>query len=192
MDRFTWLIVLLMLLFGCGPDRAAQERELLSRLQRSSDLATTEMVFSKVIKGTKTTRLLGFTTGTSDFLAEAEARAKAGVDLSQVQVEAIDWEQQSIRLRLPPPKIISFSIPAESIRINEEYTRNHYFSELEAEDMDQFMKQAEVEMRAALNNQDLIGQTREKTERFLREFLAKAGFSDISLTFAEAPATGDR
>ncbi len=172
-------------LFACTPDNTEQERELVSRLRSSSDLATVEMIFSKVVKGKKTSTFLGFETGYSDFLAETEAHAKAGIDLSQVQVHRVDWEAGSIQILLPPPRIISLEIPAESFRINEEYTRDHYFSELTGEDMDNFYRQAEVEVRQEVGRMNLEAMVKEKTELFLRQFLSNAGFFNVTFSYQD-------
>lgn len=182
------LLPLLILLSACQQDRTGDELELVSRLKSSSDLATVEVVFSKVVKGSKTSTFLGIPTGYSDFLAETEARAKAGIDLSQVRIGEIDWETGSISLILPPPKMISIEIPAESFRVNEEYTKDHYLSELESEDMDAFYRQAEREVRAEVQRMNLEQMAREKTETFLSGFLSKTGFSQVSFQY-QSPST---
>lgn len=181
-----FFLIILLFLSSCAVDRTEQERELVSRLQSSSDLATVEVVFSKVVKGSKTSTFLGIPTGYSDFLAETEAHAKAGIDLSKVQVPLIDWETGAITLTLPPPHIISIDIPAESFQVNEEYTKDNYFSTLESEDMDAFYRQAEREVRAEVKRMNLEATAREKTEKFLEEFLSKAGFSTVTFQYADS------
>lgn len=183
-----FFLLFLLFLCSCSVDHTEQERELVSRLRSSSDLATVEMVFSKVVKGSKTSTFLGIPTGYSDFLAETEARAKAGIDLSKVQVPIIDWEAGSITLTLPPPHIISIDIPAESFKVNEEYTQDSYFSTLESKDMDAFYRQAEREVRAEVKRMNLEATAKKKTEKFLEEFLSKAGFSKVNFQYA-APAS---
>ncbi|MDP5169426.1 MAG: DUF4230 domain-containing protein [Bacteroidia bacterium] len=180
--------ILFSLLFGCKPDYSAQEQELVSRLQASSQLATVEMVFTKVVRGTKSSTFYGIPTGHSDFLAETEAHAKAGIDLSKVSVGLIDWETGSIELVLPPPAIISLDIPAESFQVNEEVTKDYYFSELSSEDMDNFYRKAENEVRAELRRMNLEETARQKTESFLRAFLAKSGFKSITFRYQVPPS----
>ena len=190
MTLFRMVMLLALLPLACGPREDNREQELVSRLQASSELATVEMVFSKVVKGKKTSTILGIPTGTSDFLAETEARVKAGIDLSKVQVESIDWENNSIALRLPPPAIISLSIPAEAVKVNEEATQNFLFSSLSSEDMDQFYRQADSELRQEVARMNLEGLVQEKTEKFLRSFLRQAGFEQITFsTLTSTPAS---
>lgn len=177
------LILLWITVSACQQDRSGEELDLLSRLKSSSDLATVEVVFSKVVKGSKTSTFLGIPTGYSDFLAETEAIATAGIDLSLVRIGMIDWETGSISLILPPPKMISIEIPAESFRVNEEYTKDHYLSELESEDMDAFYRQAEREVRAEVSRMNLEQMARKKTETFLTGFLAKTGFGQVNFTY---------
>ncbi len=185
MTLFRMVLLLAMLALACGPREDNREQELVSRLQSSSELATVEMVFSKVVRGKKTSTILGIPTGTSDFLAETEARVKAGIDLSKVQVESLDWDKKTVILRLPPPSIISLSIPAEAMKVNEEATQNNYFSSLSSEDMDQFYRQADAELRQEVARMNLEGLVKEKTEGFLRRFLQEAGFAQISFQYGK-------
>lgn len=176
-------LALLILMLACTPDRSAEQAELVSRLRASSDLATVEMVFTKVVRGSKTSTFLGIPTGTSDFLAETEAHVKAGIDLSKVEVGAVDWETGEIQLILPPPHIISIDIPAESFRVNEEITQNHYWSELSSEDMDAFYQQAEREVRLEVKRLNPEQMARDKTEAFLEQLLLKRGFQAIQFSY---------
>ncbi len=187
-SRYLAYLLLSSFLINCSSQKPEQDIELMSRLQASSELATVQMVFTKVVKGKKDNVILGIPMGYSEFLAETEAHVKAGIDLSMVRALEIDWQAGKIRLLLPPPKMISLTIPPESIRVNEEFTKDFYLSKyygmLGSEDMDLFFRNAETELRAELKRMNLEDLVRKKTEAFLHNFLEKAGFVEVSFEYS--------
>ena len=176
------------LIMSCNNKQAealALQQKLMYKLQGASQLATVEYVLNKVVKGKKESTFFGFPIGESDFLAETEVRVKAGIDLNKLRPEDVQIQDKEVYIRLPKVEILNFSYPAEKLKVNEEFTRNSYFSELTADDIDKFMQEADMAIRKDIQWLGIEKAAEEKTRKFIIRFLQQAGYGPVHITFEE-------
>lgn len=188
----TYLLYLLLLpgLFAaaCTPAPKAEnedwtKRRLLHQIQGASQLATVEYVMSKVVIGKKKQKLLGYAVSEAEYLAEAEARVKAGIDLSKIKETDIRVSDNFIHLTLPPVEIINFSFPSNEAKVNEDYTDDGWLVNIEASDIERFFQEAELAVRKDIERMGFEAAAQEKTQRFLEKFLYKAGYDSVRIDF---------
>ncbi|MEL6250484.1 MAG: DUF4230 domain-containing protein [Bacteroidota bacterium] len=155
----------------------------MHQIQGASQIATVEYVISKVVIGKKEQKLLGYSLSEADYLAEAEARVKAGIDLAKISEENIRIQDNFIHLSLPPVEIINFSFPAGEAKVNEDYTEDGWLAIIEGADIDRFYQEAELSVRKDIVNMGLEEAAQDKTKKFLMKFLLQAGYDSIQIDF---------
>ncbi len=107
--------ILLVLLIASGCSKNQQQKEILFSLREISELATVEYTVTKIIKAND--NKTWFKIGERKILMSCEAHIKAGVDMSSITKKDFIINDKDITLQLPPPKVISLSIPAETIKV---------------------------------------------------------------------------
>jgi len=186
-------ILILTLLVGllipaCKPEQSKEEEnwgkmQLLHQIQGASQIATVEYVLSKVVIGKKEQKLLGYAVSEADYLAEAEAKVKAGIDLSKITDKNVRIAGDFIHLTLPPVEIINFSFPSGEIEVNEDYTEDGWLAIIEASDVERFFQEAELSVRKDIERMGFEEAAQEKTRKFLEKFLYTAGYDSILIDF---------
>lgn len=157
--------------------------QLLHQIQGASQLATVEYVLSKVVIGKKEQKLLGYAVSEADYLAEAEARVKAGIDLSKITEKNVQISDNFIHLTLPPVEIINFSFPSGEVKVNEDYTEDGWLAIIEASDVERFFQEAELSVRKDIERMGFEEAAQEKTRKFLEKFLFTAGYDSVQIDF---------
>jgi len=166
-----------------GDDENWKKMQLLHQIQGASQLATVEYVLSKVVIGKKEQKLLGYAVSEADYLAEAEARVKAGIDLSKITEQNVQVSGNFIHLTLPPVEIVNFSFPSGEIKVNEDYTEDGWLAIIEASDVERFFQEAELSVRKDIQRMGFEEAAQEKTRKFLEKFLYTAGYDSIQIDF---------
>src|SRR5215217_7567922 len=111
MNKFYFIILLITI--SCSKKQTEEKPNVLT-LKEMSDLATVEYTVTKVIKANDNKTWFKF--GERKILMSCEAHIKAGIDMSNLNKNSFTIAQKSIIVTLPPPKIISISLPAEGIK----------------------------------------------------------------------------
>ena len=146
-----------------------------------SDLATVEYTVTKIIKANddKTWYKLG----DRKILMSCEAHIKAGIDLSKISAKDFTIHDKDIQLRLPLPKIISLSIPAETLKV--EYQEVSLFRDpFKTAERDQLAVQAETQIKNSIASLGILDQAKINTELFINNFLVKLGYQNINITYS--------
>ena len=180
-----WLICLILGgggLFSCQKD----ERGLVvGKIQRASDLATTEFTVDKIVHGTKTKKIAWFIKlSEARFLAYSQAKIKAGIDLSDIREEDISIAQQKITLQLPPVKVINFSYPPSSFQEDTLISDpSAFLNNISIADQEAFFRQAELDIRNNLEYMGIVETTQAHTRTLLTQLLRSLGYAEIYITF---------
>ena len=184
MKKIPYIILLSFLLFfitSCEqePDRAV----VVSKLKSSAKLATVEYVITKVVSA-KNEKLLSKTY----FFAESEATVKAGIDLNKLREEDIIIEGKKINITLPEIEIISFSYPADAIKVIKGYTYDSKvftWNNFGLEERDELYRQAEQDIRNSIKDLGITKTAKKNTIKFLEPILRSVGYTEIYIQFKD-------
>lgn len=162
---------------------------VISRLQKASKLATTEVIVTKNVyykKDAKGIKSLLFKD--RFFLARTEAVVKLGIDLKEIKGDDIIIRNDEISLKLPPVQVINFSYPAERFFIDTiitdygEGTGNR----LTIDEIDAVYREAETQIKKTLSYMHLEKSAQEKTRMVVEELCKNIGFRIITIEFDSA------
>ena len=173
--------LLLILLIAAGCSEKKQRNEILFSLREMSDLATVEYTVTKIIKAND--NKTWFKIGDRKILMSCEAHIKAGVDMSQITKKDFDIDDTEISLQLPEPKVVSLSIPAETIKVEFEdisLFRDHF----KTSERDRLAAQAETQIRNSIDSLGILQQAKINTSLFVNNMLVRLGYRDITITYS--------
>lgn len=149
-----------------------------------SDLATVEYTVTKIIKAND--NKTWFKIGERKILMSCEAHIKAGVDLSGITNKDFTIDDNDITLQLPPPKVISLSIPAEKIKV--EFQEISLFRDpFKTAERDLLAAQAERHIRNSIDSLGILQQAKINTSHFVNNLLVRLGYQNITINY-----TGDQ
>src|SRR4051812_29765484 len=107
-------VIPLFFLIGCSKKEESDKKPGILSLKEMTDLATVEYTVTKVIKAND--NKTWFKIGDRKILMSCEAHVKAGIDMSAINKNSFKIAGKNIEVTLPPPKIISISLPPEGIK----------------------------------------------------------------------------
>ena len=173
------LFLILLLFCGCE-NKQHRQNEILSSLSQMSDLATVEYTVTKIIKANDNKSW--FKIGERKILMSCEAHIKAGIDLSNITKKDFVIEGKNIELKLPPPKVITLSIPAEAIKV--EFQEIGLFRDpFKTSERDRLASQAESQIRNSIDSLGILQQAKINTSLFVNNLFTRMGFQHISITY---------
>lgn len=174
------LLLILLIAAGCSKKQDAQ-KEVLFSLREMSDLATVEYTVTRIIKAND--NKTWFKIGERKILMSCEAHIKAGVDMSSITGKSFTIDDKDISLELPQPKVVSLSIPAETIKV--EYEEISLFRDpFKTQERDKLAAQAETQIRNSVDSLGILQQARINTSLFVNNLLVRLGYQNISIRYA--------
>lgn len=175
---YCTLLVLLPIL-GCGKKEPSRPSPVL-QLREMGQLATTEWELSKVVRARDEDTWYKW--GERRMLITCRARIKAGIDLSQIRDVDIKKEGNNISIKLPPPQIISFSLPPEGIKVA--YTDVGPFRDpFSQAETGAIMQQAEVQIRRQADSLNMLQKAADGAATFVKQFFEQAGYENVTVSF---------
>jgi hypothetical protein len=170
----------LLLLFFSSCTASTQKKQQVLTIKTLSYLATTEHTVTKIIKVNDNQNW--FTVGDRKILLSCQASIKSGIDLSQLSEDDITINGNQISIRLPPPQLISLSMPPSSIKVEYEEVGllRDTFTNTER---DALMVQAEQQLRNSLEEMGIYQKTREHCQLFFIAFFRQLGFENSRIFF---------
>lgn len=146
-----------------------------------SDLATVEYTVTKIIKAND--NKTWFKLGERKILMSCEAHIKAGVVMSLITKKDFTIDDKEITLLLPQPKVISLSIPAETIKV--EFQDISLFRDpFKTAERDQLAAQAETQIRKSIDSLGILQQAKINTSLFVNNLLVRLGYEKINITYS--------
>lgn len=164
------------------PDPAAA---LINRLKGAAKLATVKFTFNKIIWGEKEKRIF-IKLKNATFLAFSKVEITAGIDLSKIKASDVSTSRRSVHIKLPPVEIIVYSYPFEKVAVDRNYTTNRFLNPIRLEDMEEFLRLADSDVRKSLDGLGLRRRAEENTRALLTRVLTKFGFESVDLEFSAA------
>ncbi len=174
-------IVLLLAQSGCAP--ADPKITLLNRLKSASKLAAVKFTFNKIIWGEKEKRLF-IKLANATFLATSKVEITAGIDLAKIRAGDVDLSRKAVKIKLPPVEIIAYSYPFEKIQVDRNYTASRFLNPIRLEDMEEFLRLADADVRKSLDGLGLRRKAEDNTRTLLTRILTKFGFESVDLDFS--------
>ncbi|ULQ58123.1 DUF4230 domain-containing protein [Flavihumibacter rivuli] len=174
-----------LLLMVCACSTPDPKQRVLA-LREMSELATTEYTVTKIVKANDNRDWYKF--GERKILLSTQTIIKAGIDLKGIQPEDITISGKSISLVLPPPRIISFNMPPEKIKV--EYEEIGMFRmEFDNTERDALLSQAEKQVRDAIPQMGIYDQTMVNTKNALTGILRQIGYDEVQIRFSKSQPT---
>jgi hypothetical protein len=174
-------IALLLAQSSCVPPDP--QAALLNRLKGAAKLATVKFTFNKIIWGEKEKRIF-IKLKNASFLAFSKVEITAGIDLSKIKASDVSVVRRSVRVKLPPVEIIAYSYPFEKVAVDRNYTANRFLNSIRLEDMEEFLRLADADVRKSLDGLGLRRRAEENTRVLLTRVLTKFGFEAVDLEFS--------
>jgi hypothetical protein len=174
---------LLLLGAGCAP--ADGKSVLLNRLKSAAKLATVKFTFHKIVWGEKEKRVF-IKLKNASFLAFSKVEITAGIDLAKIKGSDVDISGRTVRVKLPPVEIVAYSYPFEKVEVDRSYTSNRFLNPIRLEDMEEFLRLADADVRRSLDGLGLRKRAESNTRALLTRVLLKFGFQVVDLEFTEA------
>jgi len=188
--RHTWwaaLAVTAGLALGLASCAKPDDRIIiLNRLKQASKLATVKFTYNKIVWGEKEKRLF-IRLRNASFLAYSKVEITAGIDLAKIKPGNVSLEGRSIQITLPPVEIITYSYPFQKVQVDPNYTASRFLNTIRVEDMEEFLRLADADIRRSLNHLGIEERARTNTRALLTKILKKFNFEVIDIDF-EAPA----
>ena len=174
------ILFILLLAQGCNKKQDAQ-KEILFSLREMSDLATVEYTVTKIIKAND--NKTWFKIGERKILMSCEAHIKAGVDMAGITKKNFAIDGRNISLQLPLPKVVSLSIPAETIKV--EFEDISLFRDpFKTAERDQLAAQAETQIRNSIDSLGILQQAKINTSLFVNNLLVRLGYQNITIAYS--------
>lgn len=181
---FLGIIVLCTMLIACNDKRYFT----VSRIKDAAKLATTETIVDKIVIGNQEKKILRiFTLSTARIVCYTQAVIKAGIDLKKITKDDIHISGKQIELQLPAVEIINFSYPFDRFKIDSTMLDNGLFAHIGAQDMEEFYRKAEMDIRNQLPYLGITEATESKTRQMLEALLHSIGYNEIYISFRKGP-----
>ena len=183
MRQLVTISLLLLLFSGCKKN----DRYLvISKIQSTAKLATTETKIDKVIVGFKERRWMGLVKiGTAEFVATSEATIKSGIDLTELKPEDVKIDGNSISVELPHVKVLDFSYPFDKFEIDENISDDDFLNRITIYDQEEFYRRAELDIRENLEYTGIVEATERKTRLMMTGLLKNMGYDAVFISFKE-------
>lgn len=175
--------------FLCGLRQASQAAEpqitgdlLASQLRSVQELVTVSYYYTNMGRFENQVDFYGWKVPftTKSFIVSYDGVIKAGVDLSQVQVE-VDEIRQAVTVRLPASRILSHEIPEDSIEVFDE--SDNLFNRITIEDYTGFTLDQKKAMEQRAEDNGLLTSADEKARAAVESLLTlMPGMESYTLT----------
>ena len=185
MKQAIYIVCILSVLVFSGCQK--NKRHLvISKIQSTAKLATTETIIDKVVIGQKEKRIVGLVKiSNAEFVAYSQAIVKTGIDLKKIKRDDIIIDGNIIEMDLPAVEVLDFAYPFERYVIDTVLSDNDIFNKIDVIDQEDFFRQAEMDIRKHLKYMGIIEQTQENTRKLLESMLKNLGYEEIYISFAE-------
>ena len=183
--RISLYILIFTLIFTSSCKK--KDRYLvISKIQSTAKLATTETTIDKVIVGYKERRLAGLVKiGSAEFVAYSEATIKSGIDLTELKPDDIKIDGNSISINLPHVKVLDFDYPFEKFKIDDDISDDDFLNRITVYDQEEFYRRAELDIRQNLEYTGIVQSTERKTRLMMTGLLKNMGYDAVFISFKE-------
>jgi hypothetical protein len=179
-----YVVMLLLLATSCNRPK---RHLVISRIQSTAKLATTETIIDKIIIGTKSRKLLGIVQiNQAEFVAYTQATVKTGVDLTKLKAKDVNIRGNLIEVQLPMVQVLDFAYPFDKFRIDTVLSDNAFLNRIDVIDQENYFRGAELDIRKNIRYMGIKEQTEENTRKMMESLLRNLGFEEIYITFSDS------
>lgn len=174
--------------FNLLKKKSLQEKfnKKMPQLQEMSELGCVEYTVSKVITPEKDNKKDNKWYGKRKISYNCVAYIKAGIDMKKFDASKIiiDENNKSIVLTLPHPKLLSFNMPNDKIKVAYE-KKTGLISNYTNDERLEIRQEGEKKIRAAIKDMGIFDDAQKNADMFFRNLLKGLGFEIITIKFDE-------
>ena len=174
--------------FNLLKKKSLQEKfnKKMPQLQEMSELGCVEYTVSKVITPEKDNKKDNKWYGKRKISYNCVAYIKAGIDMKKFDASKIiiDENNKSIVLTLPHPKLLSFNMPNDKIKVAYE-KKTGLISNYTNDERLEIRQEGEKKIRAAIKDMGIFDDAQKNAGMFFRNLLKGLGFEIITIKFDE-------
>lgn len=184
MKQYVQFLFLLAVAILCSCDnKEKQLDEALSKAVACAELSTVEYTITKLIIADDDAL---YKLGDRKIIFSCRTTMKAGVDLKEFAKEdvIISEDNKSVEVNLPHPKVLSFNMSAEDIKL--EYSKiSGLRTSFNTDERNDLLKQGEKAILDDAPNLGIYDDAKENASDFFKALLANCGFEKVNVTFKE-------
>lgn len=155
---------------------------VIGAVRELHELVTAEQTVERVLDiRDKQSRVFGLVSSEDALLLVASGQVSAGIDLSELQESdvSVDWEKRSVRVKLPPSKILSSRLDNERTYV---HSRKTDVLAARAEALEgQARTRAEAEIVQAAKDAGIVARASKSAVRTLEAMLRGLGFVHVEV-----------
>lgn len=163
---------------------------VVRQVREASELTTSVFTMESVVPTRQENKLGGYTIGATTLLYIAYGEVRAGVDLKDLSAADVQVTDQTIQLRLPPPRILDSKIDVNRSSV---YDYNRGFLGLGPDVAPQLQTIAQREtlkkIQKAACDQGILKQANDRAELVVEKLLSTAGHKQVVVK-TQAPSPG--
>lgn len=171
-------LFVLPLLLACSKKEPPRPDPVL-QLKELGQLATVEYELSKVVRARDEDTW--YKIGERRMLVSCRATIKAGINLADIRDVDIVTDGKRITVKLPPPQVLTFSLPPENIRVVYSDV-GHFRDPFSQAEINAIMQQAEAQIRRQADSLDILPKAESGAASFVRQFFEQAGYEEVVVT----------
>ncbi|MCG8363099.1 MAG: DUF4230 domain-containing protein [Pseudanabaenales cyanobacterium] len=189
-DRF--FAGLMLMIQPPEPEHTVDVRSVVVRqIREASELTTAVFAMEAVVPTSSDRTLVGYVIGKTNLLYLAYGEVRAGVDLSELADDNVQVTDESIRVLLPPPRILDAKIDVARSNV---YDYDRGFLGLGPDTAPELQNLAQKEaLRKIVSSacaEGILKEANQRAELVVKQLLATAGYEDIAIeTQPSAPET---
>ena len=161
---------------------------VVKQIRNVSELTTSVFAMETVTEASQSKELLGFEVGQTRLLYIGYGEVRAGIDLSEIEVEDIEVMSDTIRIRIPPPRLLDNKIDVNRSRV---YDYQEGFLGPNAPQLQSLAEQEALDkiILAACEN-GILDEANQKAQLAITQLLSVTGFNDIDVE-PQSPAPNE-
>lgn len=186
MKNFSILSVLIagLLLFGSCESQEKKLDKALARAVSSAELGTVEYTITKLIMANDDAF---YKYGERKIIFSCSTTMKAGIDLKDFNKEDVEISKdgKTVVVNLPHPKVLSFNMAAEDIKL--EYAKvSGMRTGFNTDERNDLLKQGEKAILEDAPNLGIFEDAKENATEFFKALLAQCGYETVDVRFKES------
>ena len=161
---------------------------VVRQVRNASELTTAVFTMEAVVPTSQDRKLGEYVIGTTRLLYIAYGEVKAGVDLSQLKADNVQIVNDTILLRLPPPRILDSKIDVNRSKVYD-YDRGFLGLGPDVAPQLQTLAQQETLLKiiTAACSQGLLKQANDRAELVVSQLLNVAGYKEVLVETTSPP-----
>ena len=162
---------------------------VIHQVQSASELTTAVLAMETVVPTRQDRTVGGYVIGTTTLLYIAYGEVRAGVDLSQLRTSDVEVQSNTIRIRLPPPRILDSKIDVNRSKV---YDYSRGFLALGPDVAPQLQTLAEQETLKRIVtkacNQGLLKAANDRAQMVVSQLLNGSGYKQVQVETTLPPS----